>query len=323
MPRIAKEPLGALPAKLDFDLSGLGGTRRFALAALRRGLTGPKPDVVVCGHLYLLPVCALIAKLRGARLDLLIFGIDAWEPTGRIADRLTGMVDHVVSISQVTLDRYLRWARPPRAGTALLPNAVHAADYGVGPKAPDLVETFGLAGRTVLMTFGRLAARERAKGFDRMIEVLPMLRAEDPSIIYVIAGVGDDRLRLEEKAARRGVAEHVVFTGLVPEARKADYFRLADAYVMPSHGEGFGFVFLEAMACGVPAVASRTDGGVEAIRGGEIGITVDPEDPVSVRDGVMAALARPRGVPAGLSYFSFENFTARLRAILFPNAAKG
>ena len=318
LPRIAKEPLGDLPAKLTFTLAGRGGYAKYVLAALRRGLLGPRPDIVLCGHINLLPLARLIARIRGARLVLLIFGIDAWVPTSRKwVNSLTGTVDQVVSISQVTLDRYLEWAGAPRLGSALLPNAIHLEDYAVGPKAPDLVEKFGLAGRVVLMTFGRMAGRERAKGFDRMIETMPRLLERDPRFTYLIAGTGDDMPRLKRKAADFGVAERVVFTDLVPEDRKADYFRLADVYVMPSRGEGFGFVFLEAMACGIPAVASRSDGGFEAIREGQLGIAVDPLDSEAIMEGVFEALQRPRAIPAGLSYFAFPNFRERARQILF------
>jgi phosphatidyl-myo-inositol dimannoside synthase len=318
IPRIAREPLGELPPKLHFELSGRGSHLKYATAALRRGLFGPKPDVVLCGHINLLPLSYLVARLRGAELALLIFGIDAWTPTRwPSANRLTGAVDTVISISQVTLDRYLEWAKPPRKGSALLPNAIHLEQYGVAPKAPDLVEKFALAGRKVLMTFGRLAGRERAKGFDRVIETLPQIRAADPAVVYVIAGIGDDMDRLQQKVRDLGLADHVVFTGLVPEERKADYFRLADAYVMPSRGEGFGFVFLEAMACGIPVIASRTDGGFEAIREGKLGVAVDPYDSDAIQRGVFECLEKPREIPAGLSYFEFRNFIARTRDIFF------
>ena len=316
LPRIARDPIGPLPAKLRFELSGRGGQARYVLAALRRGLLGPKPDYVLCGHINLLPVSWLIARLRRARLVLLIFGIDAWKPTRwPMANRLTGGVDHVISISRITLERYLDWAKAPHIGSALLPNAIHLDDYGIGPKPADLVEQFGLAGRKVIMTFGRLAGRERAKGFDRTIECLSRLRERDPRLIYVIAGTGDDMLRLQQKARDLGVGEHVVFTGLVPEDRKADYFRLADVYLMPSSGEGFGFVFLEAMACGIPAIASRTDGGFEAIREGELGLAVDPLDLEEICEGVLESIEKPREIPAGLSYFAFPNFIERTRRI--------
>jgi glycosyltransferase involved in cell wall biosynthesis len=247
-----------------------------------------------------------------------MFGIDTWQPTGRpLIDRLTARVDLAISISRITLDRYLEWAPPPRQGTALLPNAIHLDDYGTGPKAPDLVAKYGLAGRTVLMTFGRIAASEQAKGFDQMIEILPRLRQRDPSLLYLVAGKGDDVARLKAKAASLGIADHVVFTGLIPEDRKADHYRLADIFALPSKGEGFGFVILEALACGVPAIASRTDGGYEALRNGMLGLAVDPANPDEIEAAVFAALDAPREIPAGLDYFAFPNFVKRLRRILF------
>jgi phosphatidylinositol alpha-1,6-mannosyltransferase len=109
----------------------------------------------------------------------------------------------------------------------------------------------------------------------------------------------------------------VVFAGFIPEAEKADHYRLADAFVMPGRGEGFGFVFLEALACGIPVVGSRLDGSREALRQGELGILVDPDRPDDIQAGILAALKRPRGViPAGLEYFSFENFAKRCHGIL-------
>lgn len=320
LPRIARDPIGPIPAKLRFDVSGRGGYARYMAVALKRGLFGPKPDIVLCGHINLLPICWLIARLRGARLDLLIFGIDAWTPTKwGLANRLTGAVDRVVSISRITLDRYLEWAGRPRQGTAILPNAIHLEEYGIGPKAPDLVEQFGLAGRKVIMTFGRLAGKERAKGFDRMIETMPGIIARDPGFIYVVAGRGDDLERLQAKAVEYGVGDHVVFTGMVPEERKADFFRLADVYAMPSSGEGFGFVFLEAMACGIPVIASCTDGGFEAIREGQLGLAVDPQDSAAICEGVFQSMGQPRAIPAGLGYFAFPNFIERTRQIFLKN----
>lgn len=318
LPRIAVPPIGDLPARLVFNLDGLGGIARFTRAALTRGLTGPKPDIVICGHINLLPLCVMIATLRRAKLVMLIFGIEVWQPTARkLVDSLVSRIDTVISISRVTLERYLAWASAPRLGTAILPNAIHLEHYGIEPKADDLVAQYGLSDRKVLMTFGRMAGEERAKGFDEMIEILPRLRAKDPSFIYIAAGKGDDMARLKAKAVEFGVADHVVFTGMVPEDRKADYFRLADVYTMPSRGEGFGFVFLEAMACGVPAVASHSDGGFEAIRDGAIGIAIDPSSQEELENAIFTALSRGKQIPAGLAYFAFPNFGRRLGEMLF------
>jgi glycosyltransferase involved in cell wall biosynthesis len=112
------------------------------------------------------------------------------------------------------------------------------------------------------------------------------------------------------------LADRVIFTGFVPEEEKTDCYALADAYVMPSHGEGFGIVLLEAMACGVPTVASKLDGGREALIDGRLGALVDPRNREEIRVATLAALRHPRMRPPGLEYFSYENFTRRARGLI-------
>ena len=107
-----------------------------------------------------------------------------------------------------------------------------------------------------------------------------------------------------------------MFAGYVPEAEKADHYRLADAFAMPGRGEGFGIVYLEALACGVPVVASSADASQEAVLGGALGSVVDPDDPASVVSGIRDALARPEGVPPGLDHFSQAHFAERWHAVL-------
>ena len=102
-----------------------------------------------------------------------------------------------------------------------------------------------------MLTLARLSAAERYKGIDELLELMPRLLRDIPSLTYVIAGDGDDRPRLEEKARALGVGSRVVFTGYVPESEKADHFRLADTFAMTGRGEGFGIVYLEALASGV------------------------------------------------------------------------
>jgi glycosyltransferase involved in cell wall biosynthesis len=136
-------------------------------------------------------------------------------------------------------------------------------------------------------------------------------------VTYLIAGKGPDRSRLESKAERLGVRDRVVFTGFVPEEEKADYYRLADRYVMPSRGEGFGLVLLEAMACGIPVVASTADGSREAVLNGRLGLTVDPNDPDAVARSILVSRdALPAPDPEQLRrYFGPEAFNERLHSI--------
>jgi phosphatidylinositol alpha-1,6-mannosyltransferase len=86
--------------------------------------------------------------------------------------------------------------------------------------------------------------------------------------------------------------------------------------VMPSRGEGFGIVFLEAMACGVPVIGSSADGSREALQGGALGTLVDPTDADAIQEAILKTLSKPKAIPAGLEEFSFARFERRVHDIL-------
>lgn len=318
IPRLMPNPSEALPTKLTYVTAGLNGKLKYLASVFKAVRSNPKFELIVCGHRNLLPVAYLLRFWVRAPIILLVHGIDAWWPTGsRLIDHLVGKVDAFVSVSETTKQRFLRWAKLDGDKGFLLPNAVDLSYYGPGPKDTALLNRYGLADKTVLMTLGRLASSERYKGFDEVLESLPALIKKIPNVAYLIAGDGQDRQRLEEKAKSLGLDERVVFAGFVLEAEKADHYRLADAYVMPSRGEGFGIVFLEAMACGVPVVASKVDGSREAVRDGKLGILVDPDDLEEIRAAIIETLKHPRGfVPDGLDYFSYASLEERCHRIV-------
>jgi phosphatidyl-myo-inositol dimannoside synthase len=309
VPRILPFPPGEVPERVRF--LSKAGTGKIAYARSLLELRRTAFDLVVCSHINLLPIACAFTR----NPLLLIYGIDAWQPPKRrLTKSLLPRAAPVVSISQVTLDRFLSWSG--YAGpTHLLPNAIHRENFGVRAKRPDLIARHSLTGRRVLMTLGRLVGAERYKGFDEVLEILPRL-PED--VVYMIAGNGDDRPRLEARSRNLAVSDRVIFTGFVSESEKADYFNLADLYVMPSRGEGFGYVLLEALASGIPVIGSRQDGGREALLGGMLGLLVDPSNPAEIEAAIRESLARPRKreVPAGIDYFSFEQFRARVDKIV-------
>jgi glycosyltransferase involved in cell wall biosynthesis len=313
VPRVIVTPkLEPIPPKVRFVSEAAKG--RFAyIRALRRVTRGTTFDLVVCAHVNLLPIARLVTR------DplLFIYGIEAWKPLrDPLSNRLVRGVRAVVSISEITSDRFLGWSG--YAGPVhILPNSIHAELYGMRPKDEALMTRYRLHGKRVLLTLGRVVAAERYKGFDEVLEVLPDVAKVVDDVVYVIAGGGNDLPRLSRKAGSLGMSHRVRFTDLVREEEKCDLYNLADVYVMPSRGEGFGFVFLEAMACGVPVIGSRLDGGREALRGGTLGRLVDSTNPAEVGVALLDALAEnQRGVPEGLDYFSFASFQTRMHAIL-------
>jgi len=308
VPRVIRTAPRNIPSKITFIASAARGPLHYmrAIARARRA----RPDLVICGHINLLPVACSVARSP----MLMLYGIEAWKRRrSPIVNRLIHRCSAVVAISGITCERFLAWSHY-HGSVHLLPNAIHAEQYGIREKRADLVARYGLAGKRVLLTVGRLAREERYKGFDEVLEVLSNF---DDDVVYIIGGGGNDRTRLEQKALQLGIAQRVIFTGLFPEEEKADLYNLADIYVMPSRGEGFGFVFLEALASGVPVIGSKHDGGAEALLEGELGLLVDPANPAEIEAAIRELLANPtRAIPPRLDYFSFENFKAYVGAIL-------
>ncbi|MBI5373867.1 MAG: asparagine synthase (glutamine-hydrolyzing) [Candidatus Schekmanbacteria bacterium] len=302
------------PAKLSYVTDGLNSKTKYMFTVLKQLTSNKSYDIIICCHINLLPIAYICKLICKAPLVLMLYGIDAWNPVNKY---LINKIDGFISISEITTSRFLAWAKIDKNKGFILPCSVDINSYGSGPKNPALLKRYGLEGKTVLMTFGRLVSKERYKGFDEVLEILPDLAKEISNIAYLIVGDGDDRKRLEAKAELLGVKNRVVFAGKISEAEKADHYRLADVYVMPSRGEGFGIVYLEAMACGIPVIGSKVDGSREALRNGELGILVDPSNCSELKQAILTAiLNKERVVPAGLCYFSFESFTGYCNNIM-------
>jgi phosphatidylinositol alpha-1,6-mannosyltransferase len=304
----------AMPGKVRFHGHAAGSKLRYVRTALHAALG--RFDLVICGHVNLLPLAGLVQLKQRCPMVLMVYGIDVWKQPHRTTRFWLRRVSAVWSISRITRDRMNAWACLPESAYVLLPNAIHLDRYGMAARCPELAAQYRIGQRKVLLTLARLPSAERYKGVDEVIEAMPELIRDDPALVYLVAGDGDDRPRLEAKAHALGLDGHVVFTGFIDERRKADHFRLADVFVMPGRGEGFGFVFLEALACGVPAVGSLNDGSREALLDGALGELVDPRDPASIRAGIKRALAKPIGIPPGLAYFGWPAFSARLRSAI-------
>jgi phosphatidylinositol alpha-1,6-mannosyltransferase len=324
LPRVIVEDIGKLPAKLDFRVAASKGKAAFLLQELKLLIEPGWYDLVICGHLRLIPLMRLLNLKPKAPMGLILHGVDAWEPYGG-PSVLAGVrkLDWFLAVSDYTKRRFLDWTGIAPERGLVVPNAVDLSRFTPGPKSPELLKRYKLEGKRVLMGMARLDERERYKGFDEMIEAMPALLKTHPDLAYMICGDGTDKQRLIDKAASLGLADKVVFTGYVAEAEKVDHYRLADCFLLAGWGEGFGIVLIEAMACAVPSIASNLDASTEAVADGELGIVVNPKDQADLIRGIEAALARPRVVPPGLDRFSDQAFERRIHSmILDPLAAR-
>lgn len=149
----------------------------------------------------------------------------------------------------------------------------------------------------VLLTVGRLVSR---KGIDTVLQALPLLLPILPDLQYTIVGDGPDRSRLQALARALNVQKAVTFLGEATDSQLLAACHQAHVFVMPAREEaqaasveGFGIVYLEASACGLPVIAGRSGGASEAVRHGETGYLVDPDDPQAVSKAVLTLLQKP------------------------------
>jgi phosphatidylinositol alpha-1,6-mannosyltransferase len=320
-PRVMPLAPESIPENLTWDVSALGGKGRYVAAVSRAAVARGPFDLVLCTHLHLLPVAYSVACLHRAPLVLFVYGIEVSHPTSNmLTNHLASRIDAVVSIRRHTTKNLFSWANRNRARTYLLENAIDLSRYGMGAKDPALLERFGLKGKRVILTLGRMA--EPYVGVDETLRALPSVATELPDVVYLIAGDGPDLPRLRERVRSIGMEDRVVFAGFVPDGRKADYYRLADAYAMPGSGKNFDryplrFVFLEAMACGVPVVGARPEDPEEREADGALlSHQVDPFNVDEIARGIIGALSLSKTIPPGLRRFEFASFEGRLHKII-------
>lgn len=275
---------GPLPSGLSFQRQVLPSAHPLTLA---RAVRSMRPACVLVGHAHprLLLAAALAAPGRYAAFaygnDYLAAQMYWHRP---LFNRLLAAAHPLITISQAGAER-LQSLGLPRP--AVIYPGTDPAIFMPQPGAP--------AGPPVLLSVGRLVPR---KGIDTVLQALPRLLAEFPDLCYRVAGDGPDRPRLEQMSRQLGVAHAVTFLGRVSQDDLPQVYRAAHIFVLPAREEiasveGFGIVFLEASASGLPVVAARSGGAVEAVRHGETGLLVPPGDPDELCQALRTLIREP------------------------------
>jgi phosphatidyl-myo-inositol dimannoside synthase len=201
----------------------------------------------------------------------------------------------VFPVSNYTRRAVLDQGGVNEAAAVTVNNGVNPAIFKRNPATAQLRARYKPGGEKILLTVTRLYPY---KGVDRMLESLPVILRAVPDLKYVVAGTGPDQERLQELSARLGLQAHVTFLGAVPLATILELYNTADLFVMLSREalpdvEGFGLVFLEAAACGLPSLGGRSGGIPDAIDEGKSGWLVDPCDTKEIASTVTELLNSP------------------------------
>jgi glycosyltransferase involved in cell wall biosynthesis len=288
------------------SFSAAGKKRLLLVTAYLKKVAVNPPDLVVFGHISLARLAAL-PTMRLKKYCILTYGIEVWRPLASAERKAVQRADAVVSISDYTTDQILKRNAIPSERIRLIPPALdpywQADDCPPEPPA-----------RPVLLTVTRMKKDEGYKGVDSVIQSLPEVIAAIGPVDYRIVGRGDDVPRLKKLAADLGVDQHVQFAGELSDEALREQYRNCSAFVMPSEREGFGIVFLEAMAHAKPVIGGAHGGTPSVVEDGVTGLLVERADVKGIAAAIVRLL-RDDGLRQQLGVAGYERLS---RVFTYP-----
>jgi phosphatidylinositol alpha-1,6-mannosyltransferase len=287
-----------------------------------------KPEIVILNHITFSKYHWLLRKLR-LSYAAVVYGIEVWGDLKKEELEFLNDSAFIISISEFT-KRVL-------VGKGISPEKVKVLYIGINTKKFRMISRekneLKIDSNYTLLTTARLESSERYKGYDKVIELLPEMNRELPGVKYIIIGDGSDKERIVILAEALGVKDRIIFPGQITDLDLLiGYYNLCDLFIMPSNfyieknrvaGEGFGFVYLEAAACGKPVIAGKGGGCPEAIEDGVTGFLVDPNDKKGLyetivkllRDKELAKKMGAAGRKRVEENFSYEVFLKKVKEI--------
>jgi glycosyltransferase involved in cell wall biosynthesis len=310
------------PAQLTpYATAALGpvvaGSRAKLRFTLRTLVLARHADRVVCGHVNLLPIVRL-ARMVNRRLSatLVAHGIEVWRSFSPREQHTLRTLHRILCVSDYTRRELL--TRAPQLDLSRLvvqPNALDP-QFSVmpGENSAAVATTASTAAPGLILSVARLDPTEAYKGIDHLIAALPAIRRAVPAAHLRVVGDGADRPRLVALAAEHHVSTAVEFVGRVDDVALRAHFAACQLFALPSRGEGFGLVYLEALAHGKPCIAADAGGAPEVVDR-SCGAVVPYGEPAALASTCIATLQQqwdPAALRARADAFSFARFKQRL-----------
>ena len=268
----------------------------FVLQSLKAAASA---DVIVLSHINLSFIGLIVKTINPkCKVWLVAHGIEVWRPLSKWKKSLLNTCDKVICVSNFTKQQVVELHHTDTARCVVLNNAIDPFMKlpSAFAKPQALLKKYNLTGNEpILFTLTRLAASEQYKGHEQVIIAVGKLKAKFPDIKYILSGQYDteEGVRIKEMIAANNVQEQVILTGFVAEKELPEHFLLADLFVLPSKKEGFGIVFIEALACGLPVICGNADGSIDAIRNGELGKAIDVNNVNELEEAITENLKAP------------------------------
>jgi glycosyltransferase involved in cell wall biosynthesis len=284
-----------------------------------------RPDIVLFSHVNLSPLgLAMRASHPTSKIVVIVYGDDVWGRLSRLRSLALAHADAIWSVSRYTRDVLVHQLGLPASKVFVLPLGLTAElldKLGTGLREENDVSTQN--GHS-LLTVARLDPANTYKGIDHVIRSLPIVAQRVPAVTLTVVGDGTDRSRLESLAHGLGVGHRVRFLGAISDDDLAEAYRQCDVFTLPSAQEGFGLVFIEAMAAGKPVVAVDARATAEVVLPDRTGILVNYADVSALSEGLITlltneSLRRQMGARARQlveERFNFDRFAQQVGELL-------
>jgi len=267
---------------------------RFILRSFQFKLRA-KPDVVWSNHVRLLPMAEILKRCGRPALSILnVYGLEVWSGLSRFEKWALGSVDHVVSDCYSTAEYLETRLGVPTERISVIWDPVDTKRFEPRNTAAEILPRYGVPyspDTCYVLTLGRISRDASYKGYDRIIDAIKTL--DGYSVVYLLAGDGDDRSRLEERVEMESLQKRIYFMGSIPENDLVQVYNACDVFALisdrgPGRGEGVPLTPLEAAACAKPIIVGDEDGSAEAVEAGITGYIVSPHD----QDAIHRALLK-------------------------------
>ena len=303
-------------------------TAAFTVELLRCAVR-ERPDLIITTHVNFTPIAHWLKKLFKIPFIAIGHGVEVWQIQSGQVRRALRNADRLLAVSEFTRKQMAIGLSISADAIEVLPNTFDLEQFEPGPKPHFLLKRYGLRhDQPVILTVARLASAEQYKGYDQVLRALPAVKRVLPDVRYVLGGRGSDRSRVLQLISELGVTDSVILAGYIPDYELSSFYNLCDVFAMPSKGEGFGIVFLEALACGKPVIAGNKDGSVDAVLNGELGVLVDPESVDEIAKALagviskthpLQILQRPQDLRRGvIDAYGYARFVERVKEIIQP-----
>jgi len=316
-------------ADVRFPFRGFGRRKtQFVIQAMRLAMR--KPQLIFAAHPNLAPT-ALVMKAMTRNTPTIVgaHGIEVWQPLPFIRRTAFRRADLIMVPSTDTLEKTVQSQRIPSSKMRKIPWPLDTEFLALSESPSNLPLSPSFPCGTVVLSVGRWSSAERYKGADILIRAVAQLSNSFPELQLVLAGPGDDIDRLRSQAQESEVTERVQFFPSISRKELAALYYNADIFALPSTGEGFGLVFLEAMAFGKAIVGANVGGIPDVVQHEREGLLVAPTvEAVSsalrrlLSDPLLRKQLGMRGQERVRTEFSFAQFQAQLSSAIDLLTAK-